>query len=200
MLDLYGYMYGLGIGTVGGSPAHNGTASSRGGRSAAWATALWALLCVGLGLVVVLELAGGFPIAPQVNAAPPPSVGLDWSLEPTVFEPPPRETLDIITARPLFSPSRRPFVAAQAPEAAPPTRDAPPPLELIGVLLTDKQRNALIRPLDGNGPRWLREGEAMAGWRVEAVGRSRVHLRAGDRLEVLEIRRGPVQAAPSSRE
>jgi hypothetical protein len=178
----------------------NGTAFSSGGQSAARATALWAALCVGLGLVVVFELAGGLPVAPQVTAAPAPSAEFAWPHEPIVFEPPPREELDIIAARPLFSPSRRPVVAMQVAAAAPATRESLPPLELIGVLLTDEQRRALIRPLDGNGPSWVREGEVMAGWRIEAIERSRVHLRAGDRLEVLELRRAAAQAASSSGE
>lgn len=157
-------------------------------RSAAWATALLAPLCAGLGAVVVLELAGGLPIAPQVTAALPPSAAIHWSHEPTVFEPPAREKLDIIAARPLFSPSRRPFVAPQAGEVLPEAAAPLPPLELIGVLFTDTQQNALIRPLNGGDAAWVREQDAVAGWRIEKIERRRVHLRAGDRLEVVELR------------
>jgi hypothetical protein len=148
---------------------------------------------------VIFELAGGLPIAPQVTAALPASPAIDWSHEPTVFEPPAREELDIIAARPLFSPSRRP-VAAQAAE---PKAPAPlPPLELIGVLLTDIQQAALIRPRDGGAAAWVRENEAVAGWRIEKIERNRVHLRAGDRLEVVELRADtavPADARPKRR-
>jgi hypothetical protein len=158
------------------------------GRPARWATALLVFVNAGLGAVVVFELTGTLTIAPEVTAAPPPSPELESAHEPAVFEPPAREQLDEIAARPLFSPSRRPFVTA-ATEAALPTASAPlPPLELIGVLLTDQRRAALLRPLDGGAPGWVREDEAVAGWRLEKIERSRVHLAAGDRLEVVELR------------
>jgi hypothetical protein len=161
--------------------ASNGTASN-GGSS----TALWAALCVGLGAILIYQLAGGVPIAPVVTAAPPSS-RLDWSHEPTRFDPPRREVLDIIVAWPVFSPSRRPFVAAEDPPAAQETPETSA-LELIGVLLAIERRSALIRPLDGGRPRWVREGETMAGWTIATIAHRRVHLRAGDRLEVLELR------------
>lgn len=167
----------------------------------AWATALLAPLCAGLGSVVIFELAGGLPIAPQVTAALPPSPAIDWSHEPAVFEPPAREALDIIAARPLFSPSRRPFVA-QGGEVLPEAPVPPSPLELIGVLLTDTQQAALIRPQDGGAAAWVRENEAVAGWRIEKIERNRVHLRAGDRLEVVELRADtavPADARPKRR-
>lgn len=172
------------------------------GRSAAWATALLVPVCAGLGAIVVFELTGGLPIAPQVTAASPPSLAIDWSHEPTVFEPPAREELDIIAARPLFSPSRKPFVAPQAGEAAPEAPAPLPPLELIGVLLTDIQQTALLRPLNGGKATWARENDAVAGWRIERIERSRVHLRAGDRLEVVELRSDtavPADARPKRR-
>jgi hypothetical protein len=163
------------------------TASSWGGQSAARATVLRALLCVGLTVIVLVELAGGLPIAPVVTAAPSPSTHLGGSYEPTRFDPPGREVLDIIVARPLFSPSRRPFVAAHAPQAAQETPETSA-LELIGVLWTVERRSALIRPLQGGRSRWVREGETMAGWTIATIAHRRVHLRAGDRLVVLELR------------
>jgi hypothetical protein len=156
-------------------------------RSAPWATALLLAVCAGLGAAVVFEFSGALPIAPQVTAAPPQAPAPDWVHEPAVFEPPSRAQLDVIAARPLFSTSRRPFVTAQA-EALPAAAADLPPLELIGVLLTDQRRAALIRPLDGTPPGWMREDEIVAGWRLERIERGRVHLRAGDRLEVVELR------------
>jgi hypothetical protein len=156
-------------------------------RSAPLATALLLAVCAGLGAAVVFELSGALPIAPQVTAAPPQSPAPDWVHQPIVFEPPTRGQLDVIAARPLFSPSRRPFVGAPAQGSAEAAADLPP-LELIGVLLTDQRRAALIRPLDGRAPGWMREDEMVAGWRLERIERGRVHLRAGDRLEVVELR------------
>jgi hypothetical protein len=105
-----------------------------------------------------------------------------------VFEPPGREQLDEIAARPLFSPTRRPFVAAEPELALTPAPASLPPLELIGVLLTEQRRAALLRSLDGGDPGWVREEDAMAGWRLQKIQRNRVHLAAGDRLEVVELR------------
>lgn len=167
----------------------------------AWTTALLAPLCAGLGSVVIFQLAGVLPIAPQVTAALPPSSAIAWSHEPTLFEPPPREEVDIIAARPLFSSSRRPVVL-QAEEVLPEASVSLPPLELIGVLLTDVQQAALIRPLDGSAAAWVRENDAVAGWRIERIERRRVHLRAGDRLEVVELRADavvPADARPKRR-
>jgi hypothetical protein len=155
---------------------------------AVWATALLMIANVGLGAAVVFELTGTLSIAPEVTAAPPLSSELDWAHEPTVFEPPGREQLDEIAARPLFSPARRPFAEAEPEDALAPAPASLPPLELIGVLLTEQRRAALLRPLDGGDPGWVREEDAMAGWRLEKIERSRVHLAAGDRLEVLELR------------
>lgn len=151
---------------------------------------------------MVFELTGGLSIAPQVTAAPPLSPALDWAHEPTVFKPPARRELDIIAARPLFSPSRTRFVAAQVEEGLPQAAAPLPSLELIGVLLTDTQRTALIRPLDGGDAAWVRENAEVAGWRIERIERSRVHLRAGERLEVVELRDDtavPADARPKRR-
>jgi hypothetical protein len=158
------------------------------GRPALWSTALLVLVNAGLGAVVVTELTGTLTIAPQVTAAPPLLPELDAAHEPALFEPPSRDQLDAIAARPLFSSSRRPFAAAAGTGTLPEALDGLPPLELIGVLLVDQRRAALIRRLDGSAPGWVREEEVVAGWRLEKVERSRVHLAAGDRLEVVELR------------
>jgi hypothetical protein len=84
-----------------------------------------------------------------------------------LFEPPGREQLDEIAVRPLFSPTRRPFVAAEPEVALTPAPASLPPLELIGVLLTQQRGAALLRSLDGGDPGWVREEDAMAGWRLQ---------------------------------
>ena len=172
------------------------------GRSAAWTTAVLASLCATLGAIVFVEFTGRLSLAPQVTAAAPPSPEVDWTYQPTAFEPPARQELDIIAARPLFSPSRRPFVADTAEEVVPAAAAPLPPLELIGVLLTDRQQTALIRPLNGGEPAWVREDDAMAGWRIEKIERHRVHLRAGERVEVVDLRSDtavPADARPQRR-
>jgi hypothetical protein len=162
--------------------------------AAPWTTAALAMLCAALGTAVTLELTGGLEFAPEVTAAPPAEPSLDRAQEPLEFEPPSRDGLEEIVARPLFSPSRRPVVAVEQ-EAAPAPVEALPALVLIGVLLTDQQRAALMQPADGGEPSWVREGSDVQGWRIEKIERNRVHLRANDRLDTVELR--PDTAVPA---
>jgi hypothetical protein len=157
------------------------------GRATPWTTAVLVALCTGLGLAVTLELSGGLSLAPEVTAAAPAPSQPEWSPEPLAFEPPSAERLDDITARPLFSPSRRPFVAAKGEEPVAVARSLPA-LQLIGVLVTEQQRAALMQPEGAAEPSWVREGASMAGWRVEAIEQNRVHLRANDRVTTVELR------------
>jgi hypothetical protein len=169
-------------------------------RAAPWTTALLAVLCAGLSAAVVLELTGGLSVAPEVTAAPPKETQLDWSHEPLEFEPPSRDALDEIEARPLFSASRRPFVAAEEEVTQTPVGPLPS-LELIGVLLTERQRAALMQPAGGK-PSWVLEGSDLQGWYIEKIERSRVHLRSDDRLDTVELRSDtavPAEARPKPR-
>jgi hypothetical protein len=70
-----------------------------------------------------------------------------------------------------------------------------PPVTLIGVLLTEQQRTALLQAAGQGAPSWVREGNAIEGWQVERIEQSRVHLRAGDRVETVELR--PDTAVPN---
>jgi hypothetical protein len=171
------------------------------GRTAPWTTAVLATACAGVGAAVVFELTGGVPLAPEVTAAPPSTPQVDWSYEPVEFTPPSRDEIEEIAARPLFSPSRRPFVAPEEEEAPAPAESLPE-VQLIGVLLTEQQRAALVQNTEGGDPSWVREGTAVGGWRVEKIEGSRVHLRAGKRLEVVELRPDtaiPAEARPKPR-
>jgi hypothetical protein len=163
------------------------------GRSAPWTTAALVTLCAALGAAVVFELTGGLPLAPEVTAAAP-GAQLDWSRKPVEFEPPRRDEIDAIAARPLFSPSRQPFVAAEEEAEAAPIQTLPQ-VTLIGVLLTDKQRAALLQAVGQGDPSWVREGHEIQGWQVERIEQSRVHLRAGDQVERVELR--PDTAVPN---
>jgi hypothetical protein len=161
--------------------------------AARWTTAALAVLCAGLGAAVVVELTGGLPLAPEVTAAPPTAPQLDWSREPVEFEPPSRDEIEAIAERPLFSASRRPFVPAEAEPESMPVQSLPP-LQLIGVLLTEQQRAALVQPVGEGDPTWVREGNRVQGWRVEKIEQDRVQVRAGERLETVELR--PDTAVP----
>ena len=146
----------------------------------------------GLGTVVVLELAGGVAIAPEVTAAAPATAAAESAAGPTKFQPPPERQFDEISDRPLFFPSRRPFIPF-APQASP-ADDPAANIELIGVLLTDRQRAALVRPEGQPAARWVHEQQTIAGWLVEEIAADRMRVRDGDHVEVVKLRADQARA------
>ena len=123
------------------------------GRSKHWATGIWLLVCTGLAGIIVLELSS--PFAPQVTAAPPAAPLLELAPPPDPFDPPPRHLFAEIAARPLFSATRRPFVPESGAAANP--QDANIAIELVGTLLTEQGRAALLQP-QGDNARWVLAG------------------------------------------
>jgi len=166
-----------------------------GGRSTHWLTGLVLLAIAGLSTIVVVALTGGVAIAPEMTAAaratsvprPPP--------DPPEFRPPPERQFDEISARPLFFPSRRPFAPPASPivsQGAP--ADSALGLELIGILVTERARAALVQPNGAPGAHWVREQQTIAGWLVEEIGVDRVRLREGDRVRVVKLRADQARA------
>jgi len=155
-------------------------------RSTHWATGIWLALCAGLGGIVALELSSSLPFAPQVTAALPAAPLPDIAPEPAAFEPPPITAFGEISQRPLFSTSRRPFVPE--PESEGPTApDEQVSIELVGTLLTEEGRAALLQPA-GQAARWLHTGQKIAGWQVETIERDRITLRLDDEAKTLQLR------------
>lgn len=155
--------------------------------STRWATGIWLLLCAGLGGIVALQLSSSLPLAPQVTAALPGAPLPEPAAEPAAFEPPPRSAFDEIAERPLFAESRRPYVPDRPPAAAPVEEREEVVLELVGTLLTGQNRAALVKP-EGQSARWLRSGQAIGGWQVEAIERDRITLRLDDEARTLQLR------------
>jgi hypothetical protein len=151
-----------------------------------WATGIWLVLCAGLGGVVTLELSSSLPLAPQVTAALPAAPPPDLAPEPAAFEPPPSTAFGEISERPLFSTSRRPFVPETTAEE-PPEPEEVVSIELVGTLLTEGARAALLQPA-GQAARWLRTGQKVAGWEVETIERDRITLRLDDEAKTLQLR------------
>lgn len=105
---------------------------------------------------------------------------MDWA-------PPPLIDFDVITERPLFSATRRPYVAPAVEPTPPPPRHVspPPPVpELQGVLLATRK----VAFLDGDA---LYEGETTdQGWFVELIEPNAVTLSWMGREEVLRLYTG----------
>lgn len=157
-------------------------------RSTHWLTGLSLLAIAGLGTVIAYELTGGVAIAPEVTAAAPASAMPEAAPAPSEFQPPPQRQFNEISARPLFFPSRRPFAPSAAEAEAAAVAEPAVALELIGVLLTDHERAALLQPLGQASALWAREQQTVAGWLVEEIAPDHVRLREGDRVEVVELR------------
>jgi hypothetical protein len=162
-----------------------------GGRSKHWATGIWLLACTSLAGIIVLELSA--PFAPQVTAALPAAPLPEFAPPPDPFDPPPQHMFAEIAARPLFSVSRRPFVAESDAEEN--LQDESIAIELVGTLLTAQGRAALLQP-QGQNARWVLAGEQVAGWQVVAIERDQVKLRLDEEAKTLELRTDLVQPAP----
>lgn len=158
------------------------------GRSTHWFTGLSLLAIAGLGTVVAYELTGGLAFAPEVTAAAPAGAMPEAAPDPIEFRPPPQRQFNEISARPLFFPSRRPFAPPEDTALAAPVAEPAVALELIGILLTESHRAALLQPAGQPGAQWVREQQTVAGWLVEEIAPDRVRLREGDRVEVVELR------------
>jgi hypothetical protein len=61
--------------------------------------------------------------------------------------------------------------------------------------MTEQQRGALMQAAGEGEASWVREGNKIQGWDVAKIEDSRVQLRAGDRLETVELR--PDTAVPA---
>ena len=158
-----------------------------GERSIGWSTSLWLVVCAGLAGVVALELSSGLPLAPEVTAASPVALP-EAAPAPSRFEPPPVGAFEDIALRPLFFESRRPFEpSVENQEDAAPVVEEVVAVELVGTLVTDQGRAALLQPA-GQSASWRREGEKVAGWQIGTIERDRVTLRQGEEIETIELR------------
>jgi general secretion pathway protein N len=150
---------------------------------------LLAVLCLVLAVVVYHELAG---TESQVAAGPGPVVaGGAPPLPPQpVFAPlAPFETFAEVIRRPLFSPTRQP-----SPEAVKETQGNAN-FALLGVIISDDGKIALVQ--HGRPPAMTRltEGQAVEGWTVQSILPDRVMLRHGATEQEIKLKDRPAQPA-----
>lgn len=155
-----------------------------------WTTVGLLAVCGGLILTIMLEVADELHLAPGVTAASrsAPEIVLP---EPVAYTPPLAERFSIISTRPLFSESRRPYVPpaedSPEPEAGPEFAVPQAPVDLVGVLLSDKGRAALLSA-EGASAVWRHEGQTFDGWTLETVMAEEATLRRGDEIMTLKLR------------
>jgi hypothetical protein len=158
-------------------------------RAIGW-PAFWLTVSGGLAAVVAWQLTNGLPLAPTVTAAPPGAPPLEVAEQSAPPRPPAAAAVEQIAARPLFSDTRRPYQPPPEPvaaAAAPEPAELALPLELAGTFLTGTDQAALLL-VSGGTPAWLRKGQLIDGWRIEAIAQDQVQLRKGGRLQVLRLR------------
>ena len=118
---------------------------------------------------IMILSASGVPSTQQAQA------------QATRLAPSPRSDVyfNLITERPLFEPTRRPFLPVVAEpvveedvEPAPvpivPVQVPPPDAALLGVM-TGGARNAALVSLQGDDPNWLSEGDDLQGWNLGEI-------------------------------
>lgn len=159
-------------------------------------------MCAGLAAVLwwpVSPVRPGLPLhsgSADVPALPPePSVALA-----------PKSEFSLIAERPLFQPSRRPFIAATVAAPPPPAPAPPPPpairaYTVVGVMVSGSRRLAWLKPPAGGSPARVAEGDVVQGWRVKQIDKDRVTFEAGALEHVLTLakRGGTTSTAPGAR-
>lgn len=91
-----------------------------------------------------------------------------------------------IVARPLFSASRRPDPAPNAPAQGPADDASKEIPRLSGVLVVANARHAMFQPPGDTPPLVVAEGETVAGWRVVKINLQSVTLNGPGGETVLE--------------
>jgi len=100
-----------------------------------------------------------------------------------------------ITDRPLFSPSRRPPVRERKAAPKPVVAAAPTPkridtgqYQLLGVVIEDERRVALLRSLRTRTIEVVSEGETLDAWTVAKIGAESITLVQGNVRDVVSFR------------
>jgi general secretion pathway protein N len=155
-------------------------------------------ICVALAGVIYAELD---PAAsePTANAAPSrPAAGQSTqTIAAPSFAMPPLRNYVEVTSRPLFSQTRRP--PPEAPRSPPAQASS---FTLVGIVLSERGRHAIIE--HGQPPRLDRvsEGQELDGWFIETIAASKVTIRYRNTSEEIKPKDKPArtpQSRPSQR-
>jgi general secretion pathway protein N len=137
------------------------------------ATLLLGVLCCALATIVVLEIGSGAGEAtsPSLSAAPlPPLPPL-----PAAFSLPPLARYAEVAERPLFSATRQRPPA----EAGQDLLGKSSSFVLLGVILSERGRAALVQHGHPSEMARVTEGQAVEGWTVQSILPDRILLQHG---------------------
>lgn len=143
-------------------------------------------LCLALAVLVVGELIRPFGLTANATATPVAIPRLEPESEPIQFVPPPIHLFRAIVERPLFSPSRRPYLSSDEEVALLPEEVT---IELVGVLITPTWRAALITTGTKDRAIWVRERAFASSWQVENIFADRIDLRRHGEVRSITLRR-----------
>lgn len=134
-----------------------------------------------LGTLTLSHAQEAEPAAAPVNPNPLSSLSL--------------ESLSATRALPLFTPSRTApseeapveEITAPPPEPVVEPEQPPPSLQLVGIVLTDDEKVALLLDTGSNEVHRLASGEEYEGWAMTIVDARSVEFRSGERVEGLKM-------------
>lgn len=93
-----------------------------------------------------------------------------------------------ITERPVFDPSRRPYVpkvaatetapkpAVETPKPVAQAVETPPPEVNFQGIITRDERTAALIGLNGEAPAWVAQGDPIAGWTLSDIGNDWIEI------------------------
>ncbi len=159
-------------------------------------------ICVGLSYLIFQQVEGGLPIPDLSLAARPASTAASPAMAgPAPRDPPRLEPLDAfseVVERPVFFRTRRP----PDPEAEPPPQaEAASKADFVlsGLIISGKDRLALLRPVRSATVERVHEGEEIDGWLVQAVHADRVVLKRGETVQEILLEDQPPPPKPKPR-
>jgi type II secretory pathway component PulC len=106
----------------------------------------------------------------------------------TRFNPPSPTVYQEITDRPLFREGRIPPEEPQQKTTKPVARQAPLKLRLEGVVITPKNRVAVIRDLSNNRLMRVAQGMSQNDWKLESVDHSSATVVRRGKKQTLELK------------
>lgn len=150
---------------------------------------LSALLCVGLGVALVVELNAAAPAAQQPASTAPPAAAALPEIS-NRFTLPPLASFAEVVERPLFSSSRRPTATETQQHV-----DQPLSASLAGIVISALSSSIIVAHGDPPSLMRLKQGDELDGWSISAIEPNRVLFRRGSEEQQLKLHDAPGQVA-----
>lgn len=135
----------------------------------------WVLISALLALAIGRELGWGENLHPPMPApGVHPSVPVEVALYPDFRLPAREKTFAATLERPLFVPSRSPAPPAPSAPSAPPPTMQKGQFQLLGTIITDEMRIAVVKEISSGKERQIVQGYTINGLQLEMVEADRI--------------------------